>query len=180
MSAGVRPPFARPVCACPADVALCRTWPGQLIPSDVEQLGAACTATGRLDAPERIFTLLAPSRGAVVLAGGGPARVPTLVPRMEAGRCVFLDAADRCTVHAVAPFGCAFFDVHLAAAEGHRRADWGLRAILASDAYPLAWLTLARGTGAPVEPPVMRDHPLADAPILPAWWPARTTPAPPP
>jgi hypothetical protein len=37
------------------------------------------------------------------------------VRRLVRGRCVFLDAASALHDHAVAPFGCAFFDTHMSA-----------------------------------------------------------------
>jgi hypothetical protein len=37
---------------------------------------------------------------------------------------VFLTADDRCSIHAVAPFGCAYFDTHMSYARAHPRSLW--------------------------------------------------------
>jgi hypothetical protein len=42
-----------------------------------------------------------------------------------------LTTDDRCSIHAPAPFGCAFFDVHMATGEADARSSFGLRAVLA-------------------------------------------------
>ncbi len=48
--------------------------------------------------------------------------VPSLVPAQHPdGRCVFLDADDRCSIHPVSPFGCSHCDTHLPREEGDRR-----------------------------------------------------------
>lgn len=51
-------------------------------------------------------------------------RIGTITPRMKNGRCVFLDDNDRCRIHAVAPFGCAYFDTHMSLTEGSMRGSW--------------------------------------------------------
>ncbi len=55
-------------------------------------------------------------------------RIGTITPRMvrtSTGRaCTFLDQAGRCTVHPVAPFGCAYFDTHMGRDEGQRRGNY--------------------------------------------------------
>jgi Fe-S-cluster containining protein len=49
------------------------------------------------------------SPGAIVVAEGECFAIPTIVPaRRSAGACRFLKD-DRCTIHAVNPFGCAYF-----------------------------------------------------------------------
>lgn len=63
-------------------------------------------------------------------------RIPTIAPRStDDGRCVFLTADERCSVHPVAPFGCSFFDAHMPGPEGDRRSQWGLVQIERSEAY---------------------------------------------
>lgn len=51
------------------------------------------------------------SPGALILRNGVQKRIPTLVPAVnrETGACKFFQDG-QCTIHAVAPFGCAFFD----------------------------------------------------------------------
>lgn len=52
------------------------------------------------------------SPGAIVIKNGRLARIRTLVPaRSDSGWCKFFDGS-LCTIHPVAPFGCAFFDSH--------------------------------------------------------------------
>jgi Fe-S-cluster containining protein len=53
-------------------------------------------------------------------------RIGTVTPRFDRRRkrCVFLDDHDRCTIHAVAPFGCAYFDTHMSLGKGHVRSLW--------------------------------------------------------
>lgn len=122
-----RPPFPRTVCACPEDKACC-TRPAHLIPSDIKRLEKQ--VVGPID------RYLRASPGAVVLKNGNIERVPTIVPARTAdGRCVFLSLEDRCRVHENAPFGCAYFDMHMDAGEGHARSVWGLMKIMESPTY---------------------------------------------
>jgi hypothetical protein len=74
-------------------------------------------------------------------------RILTLVPaRREDGACIFLTAESHCGIHAVAPYGCAFFDWDMDAAEADRRSAEGLRAILAAwfagGRYAQVWAAL--------------------------------------
>lgn len=126
------PPFARTACACPADIEHCSR-PGYLVPDDLERIWRTLHLRGDTD-PQRFFEA---SRGAVVAntATGQRFRIGTIVPKIERDQCVFLDCHRRCTIHEVAPFGCAFFDVHMEWLERQRRTAWGLRSILESVAY---------------------------------------------
>ena len=56
---------------------------------------------------------------------------------MVNGRCVFLGDDDRCRIHPVAPFGCAYHDLHMPRREGEERSRWGLMAVRDSEAYRL-------------------------------------------
>lgn len=80
--------------------------------------------------------LLASSGATVYQRGLGKFQIPTLVPaRQEDGHtCIFLDENKRCKVHAVAPFGCAFFDAHMSDEEANRISSQGLQAILDDNA----------------------------------------------
>jgi len=51
-------------------------------------------------------------------------RVGTITPRYRKGRCVFLNEQDRCEIHAVAPFGCAYFDTHMGWMRGQQLSSW--------------------------------------------------------
>jgi hypothetical protein len=145
--------FLRTACACAECAAHCLHLPGYFIPADLDRVGH------RLAPPEDLSTwarqhLLA-SPGALVRQGATVSRIPTLVPGRRAdGACTFLTAENRCAIHAVAPFGCAFFDAHQSGAEADRRSRRGLQAVL--DAwtngadYARVWLALdAAGLRAP-------------------------------
>ena len=95
--------FRRTVCGCPSCQVYCHHLPGSLAPSDL----------GRLCPPgEDVFTWAEDHLRA--LAGTG---FPTLVPaRQPNGHCHWLFGG-RCAVHEAGPYGCAFFDSHMADAE---------------------------------------------------------------
>jgi len=123
-AAAVAPPFVRTTCACADCVQCCRDQPGSLAPGDLERIAAY------LAQPLRIVALkFWASPGALVANSrtGQTFRIGTITPKRVRGRCVFLDDVGRCTIHAVAPFGCAYVDTHMDAEEGHRRAMWLVR-----------------------------------------------------
>ena len=135
-----RPPFPRTICACPRDVAQCAR-PAHLIPSDVPVLIERLVETKRID-PEHatiggLGTWLRASKGAVVMDSqtGQVVRVGTITPKVRHGQCVFLTKDKQCSIHDVAPFGCAYFDVHMPRAEADQRSLWGLQQIMLSAAY---------------------------------------------
>jgi Fe-S-cluster containining protein len=124
------PPFDRTTCACPTCASCCHDQPGSCAPGDVERIAA------HLHLPLRVALLrFWASPGALIAnsATGVTARVGTITPRMQRGRCVFLDEQDRCTIHPVAPFGCAYFDTHMGAAEGQQRSLHLIRLQLTAD-----------------------------------------------
>jgi hypothetical protein len=97
-------------CGCQSCVAYCHTLPGYLIPADLTRM-IPPDADPRAWAEENLRA----SPGALVgnVATGERWRIPTLVPaRTEGGACIHLDGEERCRIHAVSPFGCAFFDHH--------------------------------------------------------------------
>ena len=99
--------FARTVCACTICQAPCRHIPGSLDVADLERL---CPAG------QDIFAWAEEHLRAIVDKG-----YPTLVPaRGVNGHCHWLFEG-RCTIHAAAPYSCAFFDAHMSAAEIERR-----------------------------------------------------------
>ena len=114
----------RTTCACAGCVALCKRQPGSLAPGDFERIAAAL-GEDRETATRHFWA----SPGAVVMNTETMRvyRIGTITPRLEHGRCVFLTAEDRCAIHAVAPAGCRYFDIHMDAAEGHRRGTWVVR-----------------------------------------------------
>lgn len=127
-------PFERTTCACSDCVDCCKQQPASLHPGDFERIAAFLGET--LEAAKRFFWA---SPGALVgkLVNGQvhTFRIGTITPRLVDGRCVFLDAQDRCQIHTVAPFGCAYFDTHMGTEEGQRRGMWHLRAVATDDEY---------------------------------------------
>ncbi len=126
--------YYRTVCDCSECTAGCRYLPGYLIPADLDRMRDHLAASVDLLAWAREHLLASP--GALVKRHGTVFRIPTLVPARQAdGACLFLIAEGRCSVHAVAPFGCSSFDTDMAADEADARSSAGLRAVLAD------WLT---------------------------------------
>ena len=143
------PPFKRTECACEEDMKFCKQRPGYLIPGDLFAISDALIKRGEIKTPRDLFPLLRASKGPVVgnSATGQRHRIGTITPAMKDGRCVFLDPQDRCTIHAVAPFGCAFFDVHMDPAQADIRSLWGLKQIVSAPAYQQLRLQLADRDG---------------------------------
>jgi hypothetical protein len=144
--------FARTICACGECKINCHFIPGYLIPADLECIAARL---GYDDLIEFAINNLLASPGATVLDDGQVRQIPTLVPaRRDDGACLFLDGQDRCSIHGVSPFGCAFFDSHQSKGESDRRSGYGLAQIdLAwreGHLYAQLWLLLkALGLTAP-------------------------------
>lgn len=126
-----RPPFARSICACDADRAFCKRQPAHLIPSDIDRIAARLPDVNPAE-------YLCASKGAVIMdvVTTTLIRIPTITPASDdTGRCVFLTADERCAIHDVAPFGCAYFSVHENHEDGTRRSLWGLKEIMRAPAY---------------------------------------------
>jgi Fe-S-cluster containining protein len=112
--------FKRTVCACEECTRCCLRQPGPLAPNDFERI-AAFLGEDRETAKEHFWA----SPGAIVqLHSGETVRVGTITPRYRKGRCVFLDENNRCKIHPVAPFGCAYFDTHMSNAAAQARGSW--------------------------------------------------------
>jgi len=139
--------FERTVFSCQECTVNCRHIPGYLIPADIDRIKKELDpATSWSDWAKQ--HLLA-SPGAVVSTAGKVFRIPTLVPaRSPDGACIFLTGDNRCAIHSVAPFGCAFFDAHMPKSEADRRSCQGLqatyRAWVNGDEYGQVWLLLNR------------------------------------
>src|SRR6185437_11995882 len=124
--------YRRTSCACHNCRLNCEVMPGFLIPADLGRMipkecgkcrrpmkgtttwDGACDCGGLIrNVDEYIWAeqnLLA-SPGALVISEGKFRRIPTLVPATkEDGSCIHLTSEGNCDIHAVAPFGCAFFD----------------------------------------------------------------------
>ena len=116
------PPFEKTECSCSTCVACCRRQPGPLAPGDFERIQGFLGAS-----PEQMKKLFWRSPGALVQQAGRQFRIGTITPKRSAGKCVFLEN-DRCTIHAVKPVGCAYYDTHMGGAEAQRRSQWFVRA----------------------------------------------------
>lgn len=119
---------ARTACSCGNCSINCRFIPGYLIPADLERISAHVGAENVM--AFAADNLLA-SPGAIVgTTDGQRHRIPTLVPaRHGNGACKFLAANGDCSIHAVSPFGCAFFDTHQSPEESDNLSMQGLKAI---------------------------------------------------
>jgi Fe-S-cluster containining protein len=132
MSIRPEPPFDRTTCACKTCVQCCKDQPGPLMPGDFERI-----ATFLQETPEQAREHFWASPGALVrnMVTGVMYRIGSITPRRVKGRCVFLDEQDRCRIHPVAPYGCAYFDTHMDMTEGYRRGTWLWELVKISDAY---------------------------------------------
>lgn len=153
--------FARTVCACEECTRNCRYIPGYLIPDDLKRIQERLAPVSDLFHWAKQYLLASP--GAKVMRKGRVFRIPTLVPaRQGSGVCTFLTTEGRCSIHAFAPFGCAFFDAHQDRAESDRRSLCGLRTIMEAwsnfDLYAHVWLMLDQaGLRAPA-PEICRQN----------------------
>jgi hypothetical protein len=126
--------FSRTICACAICQAPCHHVPGSL---DVDDLPRLCP-------PGRdLFSWAEEHLRAVVDKG-----YPTLVPaRGASGHCHWLFGG-RCSVHAAAPYSCAFFDAHMSEGEIERRSAATIQArrqdATANGLYHRVWLHLGQ------------------------------------
>lgn len=147
--------FERTICSCAECTVNCEHMPGYLIPDDLVRI------QNHLAPEDSLLTwavrhLLA-SPGAKVMRRGRIFRIPTLVPaRQDNGACHFLTSEKHCAIHAIAPFGCAFFDAHMTREQADERSCHGLQAILSAwltgDLYAQVWQALA-AVGQRASPP---------------------------
>ncbi len=153
--------FARTVCACHECTLNCHHIPGYLILADLERIHRHHSP--RQDLDDWVLQHLFASPGAVVLCGGQKARILTLVPaRRPDGACVFLTETGQCSIHPVAPFGCAFFDSHQSREESNRRSKRGLQAIIeywdSTGLYARLWMALAEAGHIAPAPEIARHQ----------------------
>lgn len=125
MATATEIPFARTTCACSADVGNCYRQPGYLGIADLAELRVAESPSlfrqGRAMLGDRLT--------------GATLEIATVVPARRGGKCAFLSETHRCLIHARAPFGCAYFDVHQPPTESDRRSLWMLRQIAGDEDY---------------------------------------------
>ncbi len=112
--------FTRSSCDCAECKKNCVYIPGFLA---VEDLRMLTEHLGYTDEKSFARDHLLASPGAVVGNDDGKKwRVSTLVPRRgQNGACHWYTEDEKCAVHAVSPYGCAFFSHALSAEEGHER-----------------------------------------------------------
>jgi hypothetical protein len=129
------PPFERTICACNECCAHCRRQPAPLIPRDLKRIADALGLP--VEVAARRYLVASP--GAIVgrqtSHGMALARIGTIVPRMEDGKCVFLTDDGKCSIHAVSPFGCAYHDAHLPGEVATARSMWSLQQIVGDAGY---------------------------------------------
>lgn len=147
--------FERTISASPADILNCQHIPGMLIAADLERMARE---DGADDVVAWAKQKLLASPGALVMAAGTGQqfRIPTLVPARQAnGHCVWLQG-DRCTIHAVSPYGCAFIDAQMTHDQANQRSQTALMDILRSwqkrddgyaDLWEMLWLMGRRSPG---------------------------------
>lgn len=113
--------FERTVCDCDLCRVGCRSMPGCLAPSDIENIGkrrpdALADENWLASAGAKVGVTPPDGDRLVVL------QIPTIVPATKSdGSCVFLDAEGGCSIHDVAPYGCGYVDVHMNWTDGNRR-----------------------------------------------------------
>jgi Fe-S-cluster containining protein len=127
-------------------VACCKRQPGPLAPGDIERIAAhlqvpIATALDRFWASPGALVRHTYDDGREVIM-----RIGTITPRYAAGRCVFLNAQDRCDIHAVAPAGCAYFDTHMSSREAQGRAVWFLQQVESDERYQTTRSLLPKAT----------------------------------
>jgi Fe-S-cluster containining protein len=138
-----RPPFERTTCACSDCAKCCKQQPGYLIPSDLERIAE------HLGEPVGPWLVASPGAlvGRMVQGQLQTFRIGSIVPRTVDGgsRCVFLTEDDKCAIHPVAPFGCAFFDTHQTDEQWQEKSSWGVHQMLDAG-YQSIRAILARAT----------------------------------
>lgn len=118
-------PFKRTVCCCSECVRCCETQPGSLVNDDIaplEQATGEPLATNFVASPGAIVGKVRPNGRLEIFSVG------SIAPRTvnDTGRCVFLTEDRKCRVHAVAPFGCSMFDVHMGHHAAQERLTWSV------------------------------------------------------
>ncbi len=146
-----------PDCSCDSCVGNCKTQPGYLIPADLPRIVQEVRKQSCLPSlsPSGIVRMyLEPGKGALVGRRGEMYRLDTIRParRPDTGHCIFLKN-DKCMIHEVSPYGCAFFKCNDNGPEEQARRIQGLT-VIANDArdngpYSLAYQMLYAEKGLP-------------------------------
>jgi hypothetical protein len=143
--------FTRTRCDCGTCIANCEGLPGYLIPGDLKRLLPPDVYEDEEKAKEFAREHFRASNATEIIRCHHDGRkehmhVGTLVPtHRENGSCHYLEN-DRCTIHAIAPFGCAFFDCRQSKQQADAISSRGISAIIADrDAgglYSRLWASL--------------------------------------
>jgi len=119
--------FERTSCDCASCRVPCRHMPGCLVPGDLENIAEHQGQAEKKNWKARLEWLTESFRasdGAKVIFRGMVMQVPTLVPaQKEDGSCVFLNEEGHCSIHSVAPFGCAYHDTHMDLKDANERSN---------------------------------------------------------
>jgi len=118
--------------------------PGMLAPGDIPKIAAHENVQGG-DELGWVQTHFQASDGAKALVQGEVIAIPTIVPRLTATGCIFLDEKGSCTIHAVAPFGCRMFnmcDDKGAKTDQDDRSAKALACISGDHSYMMLWQML--------------------------------------
>jgi Fe-S-cluster containining protein len=123
--------YNRTTCNCEECTKNCRYIPGYLVSvREFEDIGDWLNWDGHGEAEIFLKKYFRASPGALVSRGDFIFRIPTIVPaRQENGWCIFFDGK-RCKIHPVAPFACAFFDMHQNSLVSERLAREGIVQVL--------------------------------------------------
>lgn len=127
--------FQRTKCGCTDCSQYCRFMPGYLAPGDLDRMHMAIGPDLTIVEFAEKYLNASPGAKVGIAVGGGMVvtRVPTLVPAATInGACVFLKD-DKCSIHEVSPFGCAFFDSHQSDEEADRKSGRSLMDIASGD-----------------------------------------------
>jgi Fe-S-cluster containining protein len=148
-------PYERTKCSCSECRACCKTMPAYLGVLDIEKIAEFLGVT----LPE-VMNKLEASSGALVFSNkSGLRRIETIVPSSRPdGSCVFLSKDGKCKIHPVAPFGCAFFDMHMTREEGNKRSSPMLQLIEQDMVYQLQIRALKKRGQISERPEVKRQR----------------------
>ena len=109
---GVEYGLERKTCDCELCKINCCFMPGCLSPLDLRRMQEWDAVPENLpDQLKWAETRLLASPGGLAVKSGRLFRIPTLVPATKAnGTCIHFTNEEKCAIHPVAPFGCAYFD----------------------------------------------------------------------
>lgn len=116
-------------CSCAECTKVCYTMPGYLLETDIDRIWKKVAP--QMTRSQFITSYLKPGRGARLVEGRPDdiqfVQYQTMVPaRTSDGKhCIFLKD-NKCTIHDVSPFGCAFYDSHMGRIEENVRDRIGL------------------------------------------------------